>query len=85
MKTEVDDISTFTTWLSRSKSGEAVTYHYGNLMRDRLLSARGGKSQAGGQLDKLAKAALKAADGGYVALFQKRVDEGMCQYLAVKR
>lgn len=79
MKTEVDDISTFTTWLARSRPGEVVTYHYGNLMKDRL--AKGTRAQT----DKLATAAMKAYEAGYVALYQRRVDEGMCQYLAVKR
>ena len=81
---EVDEVATFMTWVVNSKPGERCTYHYGNLMRDRQYTPRGDVAKPGSNLDKLARAAMKAAEAGVVTLYQKRVDENICQYLAVK-
>jgi hypothetical protein len=79
----VDDESQFVAWLSKSSPGEICTYHYGILMRDRQTAPHG-TMRKGTQLDNLANAVMAAADGGAVKLVQRRIDEGMCQYLAVK-
>lgn len=82
---EVDDESKFVTWLTRSKPGDRCTYHYGLLMRDRQTSPRGDTIRKGTQLDHLANAVMAAHSGGFVKLVQKRIDDGMCQYMAVKQ
>lgn len=65
----------FTDALTKAKRGEAIAYHSGLLMLDRLYKP---------ELDAVAVAAWKAQEAGLCMLFQRRVDRLTCQYIAVR-
>jgi hypothetical protein len=65
----------FKTALSKAKRGEAIAYHSGLLMRDRLFKP---------DVADVGNAAWKAYEAGECVLFQRRVDMSTCQYLAVR-
>lgn len=65
----------FNTALAKAKPGEHVTYHSGNLMRDRQFIP---------DVDSVAVAATKANEDGKCLLFQRKVSASVYQYFAVK-
>jgi hypothetical protein len=82
---EVDGDGAFSYWLKTAKSGDAIIYYNGFLMRDREAFLR-----AGGFADnfpariKAAVAAWRAYMNGDVVLVQKRMDAHEYHYIAVK-
>lgn len=81
----IDDVDVFSVWLRMSEPGDRCIYHYGNLMKDRQLTPRGDIVRPGGPLDTLAHAVMRANEDGAVALFQRRIDNHICEYAAVRR
>lgn len=65
----------FDHWLKRARRGARFVYHRGLLMRDR-------------EFDKVVKDKQRAIRAGYesgvVALVQRRVEWGVCDYVAIK-
>ena len=51
-----------------------IRYHTGLLMRDRLMDM---------ELDHRARRAWEAQERGECVLIQRRVEDGVCEYLAV--
>lgn len=81
---DIHNIYAFRAWLETSKKGERCSYHFGNLMKDRQLSPRGDMLRGKSELDALATAAMKAAENGEVILCQRRHDNHLCEYIAVR-
>ncbi len=70
-------------WLGRALPGNALDYHRGFLALDRVtLGSRLSKEDAG-ELDRVATAAMAAAEAGLVHLLQRRNGDGDYTYLAV--
>jgi hypothetical protein len=61
------------------KRGEVVVYHQGLLMRDRQFDTAEAHT-----VHALGLRAWRAAEAGVVALVQRRLEPGVCAYLAVK-
>lgn len=80
---QVDNEQDFISWLGRSRPGDRVVYHQGLLMKDRQFTANG-KPSLHTATSTYAKSVMSAADAGMVMLFQKRLDEDTCDYIAVR-
>lgn len=63
-------------WAKRAQPGEALLYHKGLLMRDRLSRP---------ELDAIAKFMWTIMEKGLVSLVQHRSGESDYEYLAVRR
>lgn len=65
----------FRYWLRTAQAGDRLLYHHGHLACDRehnLVAHETGL------------AAMAAAEGGFVHLFQQRLADGTCGYIAVR-
>jgi hypothetical protein len=76
----------FTAWLADAAKGASVIYHTGNVARDRKAwtDRDGIKHKPIAGLDALAKAIARAAEGGVVALVQRRLAPDQWQYSAIR-
>lgn len=73
----VADANGFGDWIATAKPGDVVEYHRGLLARDRAMP----KAH---DLDVLGAAAWHAHTAGRVSLVQRRIDDGVCAYLAIR-
>lgn len=73
--------ATFERWLRGAKRGDTTSYHIGLLMydRDRLTNFNGWK-----RIGELADSAYAAFEAGKVALTQRRLEPGVCAYIATR-
>jgi late competence protein required for DNA uptake (superfamily II DNA/RNA helicase) len=65
----------FSAALGKLRRGERMVYHNGLLMADRCYHV---------DADSVARAAMSAYTAEKCLLFQRRVDQRVCQYIAVK-
>lgn len=80
---EITQRWTFREWCSTAKTGECCIYHVGYLLRDRFndqMAADWAK-----RAHDLATEVMDHYLRGEVALIQRRVSDGICEYIAVRR
>ena len=75
----------FLRWLAGAKPGESLVYHRGVLIIDRLALGSRLSRQDALVLDRVAKAAMAAAESGRVHLVQRRHGDGDYSYIMVAR
>lgn len=73
----VVDANGFAAWLVGASPGDAVEYHRGLLAKDRAMP----KAH---EIDVLGAAAWQAFTAGRVSLVQRRIEPGVCAYLAIR-
>lgn len=71
-------------WFQSAKPGETLVYHTGHLAFDRSPASSGSVSERQRSLGAAADFLLKRFEAREVYLFQRRVKEKVCDYLAVK-
>ena len=72
-------------WLLTAEAGDVLEYHRGFLAIDRLPPGSRLHAQDASELDRVAKAAMAAADAGRAHLVQRRHGEGDYSYLIAAR
>ena len=82
---QVVDARSLHSWIKHAKRGDRYSYHEGLLMRDRLYSPRGEYVIANSALNNMAGRIYDLYLKGEVLLFQKRVMDGVSEYIMVKR
>ena len=65
----------FSAALGKLRHGERMVYHNGLLMHDRCYHV---------DADSVARAAWTLSEAHKCLLFQRRIDQRVCQYIAVK-
>lgn len=63
-------------WLRSAHRGSRLIYHVGNLYADRQASA---------VVETIAVIAMRASDARRASLVQRRIGDGVCEYIAVRR
>lgn len=71
----------FTANLRRIKPGESFVYHVGLLMYERCQSVNYNGWRA---IDELGKAAWEAHEQRKASLTQRRIEDGVCAYIATR-
>lgn len=65
-------------WLKSAQRGNRLVYHTGNLAYDRQNASR----EDHATVNAVANIAYQAAKAGQVTIAQRRVDDGVCAYVA---
>ena len=73
----VVDANGFGDWIAGARPGDIVEYHRGLLAKDRAMP----KAH---DVDAVGAAAWRAYESGRVALVQRRIESGVCAYLAIR-
>lgn len=79
----------FADWIKNAKASEVFVYHRGYLAIDRGIYIgdveRGGIFVPDIEVDTLARMAIDAFDANIVYLFQRKLQDRVYDYLAIKR
>ena len=73
------DVETFRRWFWRSRPGDVMVYHVGDLMYDRF-----GRSDGARKVFEMAETAWDYFSTGEVHLLQQRVSRSCFEYIAVR-